>query len=161
MKYLNTTLSSSNSIAPFIARLTLAFVIFPHGAQKLFGWWGGFGFNGTMQFFTENMGIPYILALVVILVESVGAVLLALGLLSRLNALLIGVTMFVAMIMVTASNGFFMNWFGNQAGEGIEYHLLTIGLSLLILVSGGGKWSLDRLLVSQNVLEIERQSETA
>ncbi len=79
MKYLDTILSSSNSVAPFIARLTLAIVIFPHGAQKLFGWWGGFGFNGTMQFFTENMGIPYILALVVILVESVGAVFAGFG----------------------------------------------------------------------------------
>ncbi|MCH6255894.1 DoxX family protein [Puniceicoccaceae bacterium K14] len=146
MKYINTLLSTNNSSAQLIARLTLALVIFPHGAQKLLGWFGGYGFEGTMGFFTGTLGIPAIFAFAAIAVEFFSPILLALGIFSRLNALLIGFTMFVAMMMATASNGFFMNWMGNQAGEGIEYHLLTLGLALLITISGGGRWGLDQVL---------------
>jgi len=53
----------------------------------------------------------------------------------------------VAALMVHVQNGFFMNWFGNQSGEGFEYHLLVVGMSLALVISGGGKWSLDRLML--------------
>lgn len=149
MKYIQHILATSNSVAPLIARLTLAIVIFPHGAQKLLGWFGGYGFSGTMGFFTENMGIPAILAFLVIIAESIGAVALFAGALTRVAAFGIGITMTVAMFMATLPNGFFMNWYGNQAGEGIEYHLLTIGLALISIISGGGKLSVDNVIAKK------------
>lgn len=145
MKYINTLLATDNTLAPLIARVTLATVMFPHGAQKLFGWFGGYGFTGTMNFFTESLGIPALVAFLVIIAESLGAIALFFGFLSRLTAIGIGITMTGAMFMVTLPNGFFMNWYGNQAGEGYEYHLLTIGLALIGTLSGGGKLSVDAL----------------
>jgi len=139
-------LESKNDISATILRITLGLVIFPHGAQKLLGWFGGFGFSGTMHHFTENMGIPYIFALLAILAESFGALGLIVGLGTRVAALGIGATIGVAALMVHAQHGFFMNWFGKQAGEGFEYHLLVVGIALALVISGGGKWSLDRLL---------------
>lgn len=141
--------TTKDDISMMILRITLGLVIFPHGAQKMFGWFGGHGFAGTMHHFTENMGIPYIFALAAILAESVGAVALVAGLGSRIAALGIGITIGVAAIMVSAQHGFFMNWFGNQAGEGFEYHLLVVGMAIALLISGGGKWSVDRLLAKE------------
>ncbi|MBK1876670.1 DoxX family protein [Pelagicoccus mobilis] len=146
MKYIQQLLATNNNVAPLIARIALAVVIFPHGAQKLLGWFGGYGFSGTMGFFTESMGIPAVLAFLVIIAESIGAIALFIGALSRVAAFGIGITMTVAMFMATLPNGFFMNWYGNQAGEGIEYHLLTIGLALIGVISGGGKFSVDGAL---------------
>ncbi len=129
-----------------VARLTLAGVIFPHGAQKLLGWWGGYGFEASMQFFTQQVGVPAVLGLAAILAESVGALVLALGLLSRLSALAVGATMFVAMLFAGVPNGFFMNWFGTQKGEGMEFFLLTLGLALITVLRGGGALSLDQVI---------------
>lgn len=143
MKYIQSILATNSSVAPLIARLTLAIVIFPHGAQKLLGWFGGYGFSGTMGFFTETMSIPTIIAFLVIIAESFGAIALFAGALSRIAAFGIGITMTGAIFMGHTSNGFFMNWSGNQAGEGFEYHLLTIGLALITIISGGGKLSVD------------------
>ncbi len=141
--------STKDSYSALILRLALALVIFPHGAQKLTGWFGGYGFTGTMNFFTEGMGIPYIFALLAILAEFFGALGLIVGLGTRIAALGIGVTMAVAILMVHAPNGFFMNWYGSQAGEGFEFHLLVIGMALALIISGAGKWSLDRLLAGK------------
>lgn len=149
MKYIQSILATSNTVAPLIARLTLAIVIFPHGAQKLLGWFGGYGFSGTMGYFTENLGIPALFAFLAIIAESLGALALFAGALSRVAAFGIGITMTVAMFMGHTANGFFMNWYGNQAGEGFEYHLLAIGLALIGIISGGGKLSVDAAL-SQN-----------
>ncbi len=102
-----------------------------------------------MNFFTEGMGIPYIFALLAILAEFFGALGLIVGLGTRIAALGIGVTMAVATLMVHVPNGFFMNWYGNQAGEGVEFHLLSIGMALALIFSGAGKWSLDRLLAGK------------
>jgi len=142
----NKILATDNSTAATILRITLGCVIFPHGAQKLLGWFGGHGFTGTMHFFTETMGIPYLFALFAILIESVGAVALIAGLCTRFMALGIGATIGVAAGMVTAKNGFFMNWFGNKTGEGYEYHLLVVGIAIALAISGGGRWSVDRIL---------------
>lgn len=132
-----------------ILRLTLGLVIFPHGAQKLLGWFGGFGFSGTMGFFTETLHLPWLVALLVIIGESFGSVALILGLLTRFTAASYIVIMLGAITMAHLPYGFFMNWFGKQQGEGFEYHLLVIGISLALLVTGAGKWSVDRLIAEK------------
>jgi len=135
--------------AGLILRLTLGIVIFPHGAQKLLGWFGGFGFSGTMGFFTETLHLPWLVALLVIIGESFGSVALMLGLLTRFTAASYIVIMLGAITMTHLPYGFFMNWFGKQQGEGFEYHLLVIGISLALLATGAGKWSADQLIAEK------------
>jgi putative oxidoreductase len=139
-------LSTSGDPVATLSRLVLALVMFPHGAQKVLGWFGGYGFAGTMQAFTEQMGIPAVLAFLAIAVEFLGPIALVLGLGSRIAAAGIAINMAVAVWMVHLPNGFFMNWFGNQKGEGFEYHLLAIALALVVVIRGSGAWSLDRRL---------------
>lgn len=135
-----------NDWTGFILRLTLGIVLFPHGAQKLFGWFGGYGFDGTMQFFTGTVGLPWFVGFLVILIESIGALLLVLGLGSRIMAL--GILAVMTGILLTShiQNGFFMNWFGTAAGEGFEFDLLAIGLAISIMINGGGKFALDGII---------------
>ena len=135
---------TDDSWTGLILRLTLGLVMFPHGAQKLLGWYGGFGFDGTMGFFTQQMGVPWLIAFLVIMGESVGSVALLAGLLTRFTAASMGVIMLGAITMVHLPHGFFMNWFGKQQGEGYEYHLLVIGIAAALLVTGAGRWSIDR-----------------
>ena len=137
---------TNNCAAPLIARFLLGIVMFPHGAQKMLGWFGGYGFSGTMNFFTGTMHIPAVFALLAILAEFIGSLGLMAGLLSRVAAFGIATNMVVAILTAHATNGFFMNWFGNQKGEGFEYHLLAIGLALVVLIQGGGKTSLDAMI---------------
>ena len=129
-----------------LQRVLLALVILPHGLQKTFGWFGGWGVDGTLRWFESALGVPAPLALLVILAELLGAVALALGLFSRLSALGIALTMLGAIALVHAPSGFFMNWSGTQNGEGFEYHLLALALSVPLVVKGGGAWSLDTWL---------------
>jgi putative oxidoreductase len=145
MKALQYLFQTRPDTAPLIARLTLGLVMFPHGAQKVLGWFGGYGFSGTMNHFTNNMHIPALFALLAILAEFAGSIALVAGAASRLAAFGIGTVMVVAIFMGHAANGFFMNWYGNQKGEGFEYHLLAIGLALIVLIHGAGKASLDGL----------------
>jgi len=149
MKTLLTLLKTNDSFAPLIARLTLGLVMIPHGAQKALGWFGGYGFKATMAFFTGNMHIPALFALLAIAAEFAGAIGLIVGFLGRVAAFGIAVNMLVATLMVHAPNGFFMNWAGNQKGEGFEFHLLAIGLALVVITSGGGRWSIDRSLAGR------------
>jgi len=142
-----TSIRNAN-LADLGLRLGLASVIFPHGAQKLLGWFGGYGFSGTMGFFTESMNLPWTVAFTVILVEFFAPILLVLGLLTRSSAIAIGAVMTGAMLMAHTQNGFFMNWYGNQAGEGIEYFLLIFGLVAGLAINGAGKWALDAKLFS-------------
>lgn len=139
-------LATPHDVPQTLLRLTLALVIFPHGAQKLLGWWGGYGFSGTMGYLTSQAGLPWLVAFVVILAESVGALALAAGLLSRVTAAGIAAVMVGAIFTAHLQFGFFMNWNGTQAGEGFEYHLLVLGIALAVMIRGGGAWSLDRLL---------------
>lgn len=143
---LNFFLRTEQDLSPLVLRMVLGLVMFPHGAQKLLGWFGGYGFAGTMHHFTENMGIPYVFALLAILAESFGALALISGLFTRPAAFGIGAVMTVAALMVHLPNGFFMNWFGNQAGEGFEYHLLALAIAFALVLKGGGRWSLDGLI---------------
>ena len=114
---------TDESWAGLILRVVLGGVIFAHGAQKLLGWFGGNGFG-----------------------ESIGSLALIAGLLTRFTAASFIVIMLGAIMTVHLPQGFFMNWFGQQQGEGIEFHLLVIAMSLVLLVVGGGKWSLDAVI---------------
>lgn len=141
----NKLIHTDGSVAPLIARLALGIVIFPHGAQKLLGWFGGYGFSGTMGFFSSQ-GFPTALGFLAIVAEFFGSLGLITGLLSRVAAFGISCVMLVAMVTVHLGNGFFMNWLGNQKGEGFEYHILALGLALIVMVRGAGAWSADGVL---------------
>jgi putative oxidoreductase len=147
---LNPLLATSSDVTvaalTLVLRLVLGLVILPHGAQKLLGWFGGYGLRGTMAFFTQTMGIPAALALLAIIAEFFGALALLVGLLTRPAALGIGAVMVVAALTSHLRYGFFMNWFGAQQGEGFEFHLLAAGIALALLITGGGAWSLDYLI---------------
>lgn len=134
---------TDDDYAATLLRLTLALVMFPHGAQKVLGWWGGYGFSGTYEYFTTTAGLPALVAVLVILGEFLGPLGLAVGLLSRVAATGLAIIMIGAVFMVHAEHGFFMNWFGTQAGEGIEYHLLVLGLAAAIVIKGSGALSID------------------
>ena len=125
------------------ARLMLGLVMFPHGAQKLLGWFGGQGFSATMNSFTGSMHIPAAFAFLAIAAEFFGSLGLITGLLGRVAAFGIASVMVVAIATVHSANGFFMNWYGQQAGEGFEYHLLALGLCATVIIGGSGARSLD------------------
>jgi putative oxidoreductase len=130
-------LQTDSGMVGLILRITLAVVFFPHGAQKVVGWFGGHGFKGTMKYFTDS-GIPTVFALLAMAAEFLGPVGLAVGLLTRIAALGIACVMLVAIVRVHWPNGFFMNWFGNQKGEGFEYHLLALGMAISLIIAGAG-----------------------
>jgi putative oxidoreductase len=134
--------STDRSIAPFLLRLFLALVLFPHGAQKLLGWFGGFGFHGTMAYFTETVKLPWLIGFLVIIIEFFGPIALLLGFAVRLWSIVIAIVM--AGIILTHFTGyFFMNWFGNQKTEGMEFFLLVIGMTGALIYSGAGRLSID------------------
>ncbi|HEX5544096.1 MAG TPA: DoxX family protein [Nitrospira sp.] len=137
---------TDDSWAGLILRIGLGVVIFAHGAQKLLGWFGGSGFEGTMGFFTNNMGLPWLVAFLVIIAESLGSLGLIVGLLTRFTAASFIVIMIGAIATVHWPYGFFINWFGRQQGEGFEYHLLVIAMSAALVTIGGGRWALDGVI---------------
>ena len=142
---LSSIFRTSDDIGAFVARITLGVVMLPHGLQKLLGLFGGAGYSGTVEFFVSG-GIPAFIAILIIIGESFGAIGLIAGFLSRLAALGITAIMLGAIVTVHLQNGFFMNWEGTAAGEGFEYHLLAVGLGLIVLIKGGGIWSVDRAI---------------
>jgi putative oxidoreductase len=137
--------TGDDRVATFL-RLVLGIVMLPHGAQKMFGWFGGYGFNGTLGFMTQQLHIPEMFAVLAIVAEFAGALGLITGLLSRVAASGILAIMLVAVALVHSHVGFFMNWGGTLKGEGFEYHLLAIGIAVAVIINGGGAWSVDRLL---------------
>ncbi len=142
-------MSTNDDVALLVLRVLLGVVFFPHGMQKLLGWFGGYGFSGTMDMFTTKLAIPAVFAFLAIMAESLGSLGLITGLLTRVAAFGISVTMAVAVYMMHWNNGFFMNWFGNQKGEGYEYHLLVIAIGIALMIRGGGALSLDGALASK------------
>ena len=146
---LQSLLKTPDDLAPLLLRLTLGIVFFPHGAQKVFGWFGGYGLNGTIGFFTNTMHMPVAFAFLAIAAEFAGAVGLVLGLLTRVAAFGIASEMVVAVLTAHLPFGFFMNWHGDLKGEGFEFHLLAIGLALALVLRGGGKASLDSMLATK------------
>lgn len=140
---------TDDSWASLILRIGLGGVMFVHGAQKLLGWFGGHGFEGTMGFFTEKMGLPWLVAFLVIIGESLGSLGLIVGFLTRFAAAAFIMIMLGAIVTVHWPHGFFMNWSGQQQGEGFEYHLLAIAMSAALVVIGGGKWAVDSVIARQ------------
>jgi putative oxidoreductase len=135
-------------VSGLILRLSLALVMFPHGAQKVLGWFGGYGFSQTLGFFTQS-GMPAPLALAVIAAEFLGPIALVAGFFTRWSAFGIGTVMVGAALMAHAQHGFFMNWMGQQKGEGIEYFIPIVGIALVLMIKGGGLWAVDRLIASK------------
>ncbi len=139
--------STNNDWTGLVTRLTIGLIMFPHGAQKVFGWFGGPGFTNEMGFFTDTLHLPWLIAFLVIVTEFLGAVSLIIGFASRFWSIAT-IILFIGIIFIAhTDNGFFMNWFGNQKGEGYEYHLLVIGLSIATLINGSGKYSVDGTLL--------------
>jgi putative oxidoreductase len=145
---LNKIFRTDNDIATAIVRLALGVVFFAHGAQKLLGWFGGYGFTGTMGFFTSVLHIPAIFAFLAITAEFFGGLGLIFGFLTRIAAIGVLSNMIVAIALVHSQFGFFMNWTGTQKGEGYEYHLVILAVTVLLIIRGAGAVSLDRLLSS-------------
>lgn len=142
--------TDTSSWSLLLVRLSLGAVILPHGMQKALGLFGGYGLQGTLGFF-HSMGMPFFLGVLVILAEFAGSIGVILGLGTRFMAFALAVSMTGAMILGGhIHNGFFMNWFGNQPGEGIEYFILVIGSALALMLGGGGKLAADNL-ISKNV----------
>ncbi len=142
---IKSTLRTDNSIAPLFLRLALGSVMFAHGAQKVLGWFGGPGFEKTIQIFSTQMYFPFWLTIILMITEFFGSLGLIVGLFTRISALGIGISMAVCAYMNHFKNGFFMNWFGQQKGEGFEFHILVVGISLALIVKGGGLISIDRM----------------
>lgn len=139
---------TSNDYAPLLLRLFLAIVIFPHGAQKLLGWFGGYGFEGTMGYFTETAKLPWILGFQIIFIEFFAPIALLFGFATRIWAAATGVV--ILGIIITAHHDyFFMNWFGSQPAEGMEYFLLALAICTALVISGGGRLSADYKLQSK------------
>jgi len=130
--------------ALLVLRVLLGIVFFPHGMQKLTFMFGGSGFEGTMGFFETKLGIPAFFAFLAIMAEGLGWLGLVTGLLTRVAAFGIAVNMVVAVYLLHFQNGFFMNWFGTQKGEGYEFHVLVIAIAIALMIRGGGKWSIDK-----------------
>ena len=142
-------LETNDDIAGFVLRVLLGVVMLPHGAQKLLGWFGGYGFSGTMGFFTGKLGIPAVFVFLVIMSEFFGSLALIAGAITRLAAFGAGCVMLGAILMVHLPNGFFMNWAGKQQGEGFEFHLLAMAIAVALMIKGGGRWSIDGLLTKE------------
>jgi putative oxidoreductase len=139
-------LATDDSLAPAVLRIALGGVVLGHGLQKVFGWFGGYGISGTMGFFA-SLGIPAPLGALVIVSDFLGSIALIIGLATRFSAAAAAAVMLGALAMVHWSNGFFMNWAGAPHGEGFELHVLAIGMALALMLSGGGRASLDRRLL--------------
>jgi len=143
-------LQTNDSIGLFLVRVFLGIAIFPHGAQKLLGWFGGHGPAWTLELFTQRLHIPAPFVILVILAESFGALGLIFGFLGRIGAFGVLCVMLGAIFIVHLQHGFFMNWYMVPGkGEGIEYHLLAIGMSLAVLIQGSGRFSVDRVLAGR------------
>lgn len=140
--------ATDDNTATAILRLVLGVVFFAHGAQKMLGWFGGFGFSATMGYFAAAMHIPASLALLAIAAEFFGGLGLILGFLTRIAALGIATNMVVAIATVHSAFGFFMNWAGTQKGEGFEYHLLVLSMTAFLMIRGAGAFSFDRAIAT-------------
>lgn len=150
---LNTLFSTDDQWIGFLLRLTVGGIMFAHGAQKLLGWFNGPGFHGIMTWLIEAKHLPWIIALAVVLVEFIGSLMLIAGLGTRFWAIAMIGLMIGIVLTSHLQEGFFMNWDGEQRAEGYEYHLLIIGISLALVFTGGGRYSLDGFLFDPTIVE--------
>jgi putative oxidoreductase len=144
-------IATDNDTATAILRLVLGVVFFAHGAQKMLGWFGGYGFTGTMGFFTGVMHIPAPFAFLAIAAEFLGGLGLIVGFLTRIAAFGIFCNMVMAVALVHSHVGFFMNWTGAQKGEGYEFHLLALATTAFLMIRGAGATSIDGMLSSPSL----------
>lgn len=145
----NKLFKTNKSYAPLILRMILGSVVLMHGVQKLFGWFGGFGFSKTMSFFTDSVGVPWIMGFLVILFETVGAIALIAGIGTRIVSFFYTILPLGMIFTTHFKHGFFMNWFGNLKGEGYEYFILWIGMALALFIWGGGKYAIDAIIAGK------------
>lgn len=138
--------STENDIKLFILRLAAGFVVLAHGVQKLFGWFGGHGPQFYIESFGEWFGFPAVVTILIILSDTVGALLLMFGAAARFMAASISLVMLGAIYFVHGRWGFYMNWYGEQRGEGFEFHLLILVMTIIVGIWGAGKWSVDRAI---------------
>ena len=141
-------LATPNDWTLTLLRLVMGVIFLAHGAQKALGWFGGYGFSGTMGFFTQMMHIPAPFAFFAICAEFLGGIGLILGALGRIAAFGIACNMVLAILLVHHNFGLFMNWTGQQKGEGFEYHLLVIAIALVLMARGSGAFSVDRAVTA-------------
>ncbi len=137
---------TNGGVSALVLRVTLGAIMFCHGSQKVLGWFGGHTFFQTLNMFTHQMHIPAPLALLVMAAEFLGGIGLVVGFLTRVAAFGIGCDMAGAVLLVHWRFGLFMNWFGNQKGEGIEYHLLVIAICIVLIIRGAGALSVDHAI---------------
>ncbi len=149
-------LVTDENTATVILRFVLGVVFFAHGSQKMLGWFGGYGFSGTMAYFTGMAHIPAVFAFLAIAAEFFGGMGLMFGFLTRIAAFGISVNMLVAIATVHGAFGFFMNWTGTQKGEGFEFHLLVLAMTAFLIIRGGGAFSLDRAITTASPAEPPR-----
>jgi putative oxidoreductase len=147
-KYVQRLLATDDSLTPALLRFSLGGVILGHGLQKVFGWFGGYGIEGTMKFFA-SLGMPSVLGALVIVSDFLGSIALIAGLATRFSAAAAGAVMLGAVALVHYPNGFFMNWGGAPHGEGYEFHLLAIAMAVSLVITGGGRASLDRAITNR------------
>ncbi len=154
MQLLNPLFATRPRFTLLLLRLVLGFLSFVHGSQLVFGWFGGYGLGGSINAFTEKMAIPAFLAYLAVFSQFFGGLALIFGFVTRIAALGIAVDMVVAIFLVHLPNGLFMNWYGNQKGEGYEYHLLAIAIAVTLVIGGGGLLSVDRRIARGNGREL-------
>ncbi len=131
-------------------RIGLGLILFTHGAGAMLGWFGGYGFKATAQFLQHNFSLPWVVAAFVICVQFFGSIMLMTGMGTRIAAL--GVLgMFIGMAINHIDHGLHMNWSGQKAGEGYEYHLLVMAMCLALVYFGGGSLSLDRIFLKGKI----------
>ena len=149
----NKIFNTTNDWTGLVTRLSIGLILFPHGAQQMLGIFGGYGFIGTMGFLTGTLHLPWLIAFLVITIEFFGSISLITGFASRLWSIGIVVIFIGTIFTAHIGNGFFMNWYGTQKGEGFEYALLVIGLSIATLINGSGRYSVDKIIASNRRTE--------
>jgi putative oxidoreductase len=134
-------LKTDDNLAVTVLRIGIGLTLMPHGAQKLFGWFGGYGLAGTGQWM-DSIGLQpgIVMAALAGSAEFFGGLALVLGLLTRPAAAVAAFTMLVALFSVHFQNGFFM------ANNGFEYAWALLVASVALAIAGGGKFSIDRQL---------------
>jgi putative oxidoreductase len=126
-------------------RLGLGTIFIAHGAQKVFGWFGGPGFEETLAYFQDHLGVPFGAAVLAMLTEFLGGLAVLIGLLTRIAALGLAIVMAVVISQVHWGHGFFLNWpCSPEIGHGFEYNLALMAMALTLVCTGPGKLSADK-----------------
>jgi putative oxidoreductase len=138
---------ATDLVAPLMLRIPLGLIFMAHGSQKLLGLFGGKGLTATFASFERDLGIPAIFTLLAIIAEFGGGFGILTGFPTRLSAAGISAVMLVAIYKIHWAHGFFLNMGCLPGrGHGIEYCVALLGMALYLMIAGGGRWCLDRLV---------------